>query len=231
MEYIIIENGIISAHCCGETLPEGATEVKDFYGIVGEPASYYNDKWERKTDEELIVEGLIPLPDGCKIDGGKLVPMTIEERVEAGIEEIPEGFKLENGEFVPMSRVEKIEAGIEEIPRGYKIESGELVAMSLIEKIESGIEEIPKGYKIINDEIVEMTGEEKLESGVISQQEYNEIQRQKIISELNVIDQKTTRPLRAILSGLGTDDDKSILQELEKQAQEKRIQLGAYNGE
>lgn len=188
MEYITISDGKITGHYCGETLPPGAIIVNDFNGCPGEPVEFYTPSWQRKSDIELIREGLIPIPLGYKLDGDKLTEMSL---------------------------LEKIQSGIEELPIGYKLENNEVIEMSLLEKIKEGL-------KLLNDTLVEMTDEEKLEEGLLTQEEYDKIQQNKIQEELNKLDAKTIRPLRAILSGNYTQEDKKTLEELEKKAKDLR---------
>lgn len=173
MEYITVKNGIITGHYCGQSLPVGAVEVKDFAGVVGDRTDYYKSDWTRKNEVELVKEGLQPMKYGYKWNEG-----------QTG--------------FVEMTQVEKIQAGLEEMPQRQKIEGGELVPM---------------------------TDEERLASGQITQAEYIEIHRGQILEEFDAIDRKTTRPLRAILAGIGTDEDREKLAELERQAEEKRAEL------
>ena len=225
MEYITISDGKITGHYCGETLPPGAKIVNDFNGCPGDPVEFYTHTWQRKSDIELIQEGLIPIPLGYKLDGDKLTEMSLAEKIQSGIEELPIGYKLEEGEILPLTQAEKIQSGIEELPIGYKLENNEVIEMSLLEKIKEGISEIPKGLKILNDTLVEMTDEEKLEEGLLTQEEYNKIQQNKIQEELNKLDAKTIRPLRAILSGNYTQEDKKTIEELEKKAKDLRQKL------
>lgn len=132
-----------------------------------------------------------------------------------------------NKDWTKKSLVELVKEGLKEIPIGFKFneDSSDFVEMSEIEKYKAGVIEIPLGYKIENDTLVKMTDEELLESGQITLAEYNEVKKQKIISELDYIDKKTTRPLRSILSGTGTDEDKLMLEDLENQANDLRSQL------
>lgn len=178
-EYITVENGIITGnYITDKKLPENAIPVKNFNGIVGEPITYYNEDWTRKSDIELMLKGFKDIPKGYKFNDDK-------------------------SDIVEMSQVEKIQAGLEELPQGQKIEGGELVPM---------------------------TDEERLASGQMTQAEYTEICRWQILAELDAIDRKTTRPLRAILAGIGTDEDREKLAELERQAEEKRAELDKLTG-
>ena len=173
-EYITIENGVITGNYITDgKVPEGAIVVNNWLGVVGDPVVYYDSDWNRKTDVELITEGIQPMPDGYKWNDTK-------------------------SDIIEMSQIERIQAGLEKMPQGFKIEGGQLVPM---------------------------TDEERLASGQMTQAEYDELRRGRILSELDMIDQKAIRPLRAILVGLGTDDDQERLAELERQAEEKRAEL------
>ena len=58
-----------------------------------------------------------------------------------------------------------------------------------------------------------------------TKEELNSIRKSEIYAELESIDTKTIRPLRAILNGLGTDSDKAKLTELEIKSTELRTEL------
>ena len=173
MEYITVENQVITGHYASDSIPEGAIPVTDFNGIVGEQVSYYNPDWTRKSDIELMLTGLMAIPDGYKINEEKtaLQEMTEDEKIIAGIKDLPQGQKIEDGKILPM------------------------------------------------------TDEEKLSAGQLTQEEYDRIQQGKIISELNDIDRKTIRCIRAILSGVFTEEDKIFLADMEKKAIELRKKL------
>jgi hypothetical protein len=47
---------------------------------IGEPVNFYNADWQRKTDRELLDDGLIELPDGFILDGDYIREMTYEEK-------------------------------------------------------------------------------------------------------------------------------------------------------
>lgn len=112
MQYIKVNNGIIIEHISSETPIEGAIPVSDFYGIVGDPVSYYNNDWTRKTDMELYAEGLKEVPKGKIIDGNNLRDMTEIEKIKANIIPLPYGMKISNDELVAMSQEELLEAGL-----------------------------------------------------------------------------------------------------------------------
>jgi len=50
-------------------------------------------------------------------------------------------------------------------------------------------------------------------------------QKNNLIAQLNIIDNKTIRPMRAINSGQGTDQDANKLRELEQQAESIRAKI------
>jgi hypothetical protein len=74
---------------------------------------FYTAGWRRKTDAELVAEGLVAVPAGLKLDaGGAFGPMTAEERVTAGLATPEPGFKAEGGRIAATSWPEKAEAGL-----------------------------------------------------------------------------------------------------------------------
>ena len=113
MEYLIIEDGLIKEHCCGPVLPDGAFKVDGFNGIVGEPVTYYNDNWSRKSDIELYRENIVEVPAGYRLnsDGTALFEMTQAERINARLETIPTGYKIESGGVVEKTAAEKLSDG------------------------------------------------------------------------------------------------------------------------
>ena len=70
MEYIIVENGIITAHRCGATKPENAITVPEgFAGYVGMPyAALKGDLTGLKPLSQQVSEGIVTVPDGYKIN-------------------------------------------------------------------------------------------------------------------------------------------------------------------
>lgn len=52
-----------------------------------------------------------------------------------------------------------------------------------------------------------------------------EIRKSEILARLSILDSKKVRPISAILAGSGTDEDKSMLQELESEATNLRDEL------
>lgn len=70
MEYIIVENGIITAHKCGASKPENAIEVPSgFGGYQGMKfAALKDDLSGPKPLPQQVSEGIIDLPDGYKVN-------------------------------------------------------------------------------------------------------------------------------------------------------------------
>ena len=70
MEYIIVENGIITAHRCGAQKPVNAIAVPDgFTGYVGMPyAALKDDLTGLKPLSQQVTEGIIEQPEGYKIN-------------------------------------------------------------------------------------------------------------------------------------------------------------------
>lgn len=83
------------------------------------------------------------------------------------------------------------------------------------------------GYEIKYDEL------QNIEALGYTEEEIQEQQKQglinQLIQQLDEIDLKTVRPLRAIQSGQGTEDDQQKLNELEAQAEAIRQQIRDLN--
>lgn len=109
MEYIKIENGIITAHYAGDMVDEDCIPLEgEFWGCVGEPVEWYDERWNRIDDMTLYATGKRPLPDGMRIndEGTGLVELTEEEMVLAGQKPVPFGRKIEGGRLVDKTRRE-----------------------------------------------------------------------------------------------------------------------------
>jgi PHD/YefM family antitoxin component YafN of YafNO toxin-antitoxin module len=75
--------------------------------------AFYTPEWKRKTDAELVAEGLLTVPAGLKLNAeGAFDPMNREERVIAGLDAPEPGFKVEDGRIVAMTLSEKVAAGL-----------------------------------------------------------------------------------------------------------------------
>ena len=115
-EVLKIENEKIIGHSIVNREPRGnEIVVNNWHGTVGEPLSFYNDDYTRKSNVELMVAGLIDIPQGYEIKEGKLEEIKIEtqepEKVEEEKEELPPQFKKENGEIVPKTMEEMLADG------------------------------------------------------------------------------------------------------------------------
>ncbi len=110
MNYIKIENGKIKGSFCSNEIPQGATEIPENANVrVGDDVAFYNVDWTRKTEIELVNEKLVPLKNGFKIDGDKIVEMTEVEKINAGFKELPKGKKIVDGELVEKTDKEKFD--------------------------------------------------------------------------------------------------------------------------
>ena len=114
-EVLKIENEKIVSHSIvNRELRKNEVAVNNWNGNIGEPLTFYNDDYTRKSDLELMELGLIDIPQGYEIKEGKLEEIKIEiqepEKVE-GLEELPPQFKKENGEIVPKTMEEMLADG------------------------------------------------------------------------------------------------------------------------
>lgn len=103
MEYLKVENGIITAHYAGDEPEKGCIPLDgEFWGSVGEPLEWYDENWNRIDDVTLYATGRRKIPDGMKIsdEGTDLVEMTDDEKVLAGLKPVPFGQKIEDGRLV-----------------------------------------------------------------------------------------------------------------------------------
>ena len=109
MEYLKIENGIITAHYAGDMTDEDCIPLDgEFWGCVGEPVDWYDEHWKRIDDITLYATGKRPLPNGMRLndEGTGLVELTEEEMVLAGQKPVPFGRKIEDGRLVDKTRRE-----------------------------------------------------------------------------------------------------------------------------
>lgn len=114
MEYLIVENGKIKAHRCSRSVPANAIIVENWRGSVGEPVDFYNKNWQRKSEFELMKEGLIEVPKGFKWNKSRtaIEEMTQVEKIEAGIEKLQENQIIENGEVRNLTNSELYKKGL-----------------------------------------------------------------------------------------------------------------------
>ena len=82
-EVLKIENGKITSHSIINRKPrENEIVVDNWNGTVGEPLTFYNDDYTRKSDIELMKAGLIDIPQGYEIKEGKLEEIKIEIEIQ-----------------------------------------------------------------------------------------------------------------------------------------------------
>ena len=97
--------------------------------------------------------------------------------------------------------------GKKTIPSSMKLLNDELVEMSQVEKNQANIESIPLGMKILNNQLVAKTLQELFNDGDITGEEYKVRYNAPILQELNELDIKAVRPLRAIITNTATKED------------------------
>lgn len=102
MEYIKIENGIITAHYAGDEPEEGCIPIEgEFWGCVGEPVEWYDEHWNRIDDITLIESGKKEMPEGMKFNDTHtdLVPMDEDELIIAGVKPLAFHQKIVDGKL------------------------------------------------------------------------------------------------------------------------------------
>ena len=102
MEYLKIENGIITAHYTGDMADEDCVPLEgEFWGCVGEPVSWYDEHWNRIDDITLIESGKKEMPEGMKFNDTHtdLVPMDEDELIIAGVKPLPIHQKIVDGKL------------------------------------------------------------------------------------------------------------------------------------
>ena len=83
----------------------------DAQTIPLEPLTFYTSDWKRKSNEQLIKEKLLPMPQGHVWEGEELRQMTNEERILEGLDNPQQGYKVENGKIIQMTLFERLDAG------------------------------------------------------------------------------------------------------------------------
>ena len=98
-KFLKIENDEIIEHISTSSCPDGYIPSQEFNGFIGEPTSYYNDDWSRKSDTELYREGLKEIPKGLKLlEDGSFIEKTDIEKIQDGEMDMPIGFKFNKDE-------------------------------------------------------------------------------------------------------------------------------------
>ena len=83
----------------------GHEVIRTEYGVdVFPPADYLLDNGEvrKKTQVELINEGMESLDPTEKIEGDQVLKKSRVELVQDGLQEMPEGMQIQDGEFYPI---------------------------------------------------------------------------------------------------------------------------------
>ena len=142
MEYIIIDNGVITKHGCSAQKPENALEVPSgFPGYVGLPfAALKDDLTGLKPLSQQVSEGIIDLPEGYKInaDDNEFIRM---EQSEIDAQYPPKTYALErsfdpvtvrktfdrNGNFGYWAPEDMVEMDGEQPGPAYRAQSGQWV--------------------------------------------------------------------------------------------------------
>lgn len=114
MEYLIVENGKIKSHRCSRSVPANAIVVENWRGSVGEPVDFYDKNWQRKSEFELMKEGLVEVPKGFKWNKFKtaLEEMTKVEKIKEGFEKLQKNQIIENGEIRELTNSEMYKKGL-----------------------------------------------------------------------------------------------------------------------
>lgn len=109
MEYLKIENGIITAHYAGDMVDEDCIPLDgEFWGAVGEPVEWYDKEWKRIDDITLYDTGVKQIPEGMKFNDEHtdLVEMDEEEKIIAGVKPLPFGQRVVDGKLEPIPQRE-----------------------------------------------------------------------------------------------------------------------------
>ena len=121
MEYIEIKSNIITGHYCG-AIPEKDNPAIE-YRIVENCAANIGDDIRLYTDlqtgikkplAQLVKEGLVPVPEGKKLNeaGTDFVDMTEAEKVSAGLIQLKADEKVEGAYVVKKTEKEQYDAGL-----------------------------------------------------------------------------------------------------------------------
>lgn len=75
-----------------------------------------------------------------------------------------------------------------------------------------------------------LPGRTKAEGDAIREAASRESERAAILAELDALDRRSARALRAVVAGTATDEDKSALAKIEDEAVSKRARLAELEG-
>ena len=120
MEYIEIKNNIIIGHYCG-AMPKQKDPVIEYRIVencvanIGDDIRMYSDiqAGTKKPLAQLVEEGLVPVPEGKKLNeaGTDFVDMTEAEKVAAGLIQLKADEKVEGDYIVKKSKKELYDEG------------------------------------------------------------------------------------------------------------------------
>ena len=120
MEYIEIKNNIIIGHYCG-AMPKQKDPVIEYRIIencvanIGDDIRIYSDlqAGTKKPLAQLVKEGLVPVPEGKKLNeaGTDFEYMTEAEKVAAGLIQLKADEKIEGSYIVKKSKKELYDEG------------------------------------------------------------------------------------------------------------------------
>ena len=121
MEYIERKNNIIIGHYCGDMPKDNNPEIEcriieNCAAHIGDDIRMYTDlqAGTKKPLAQLVKEGLIPVPEGKKLNeaGTNFVDMSEAEKVAAGLIQLKADEKLEGAYIVKKSEKEQYDAGL-----------------------------------------------------------------------------------------------------------------------
>ena len=120
MEYIEIKDNIIIGHYCGD-MPEEKNPAIEYRIIencaanIGDDIRMYTDlqAGTKKPLRQLVEEGLVPVPEGKKLNeaGTDFIDMTEAEKVTAGLIQLKADEKIEGDYIVKKSKKELYDEG------------------------------------------------------------------------------------------------------------------------
>ena len=121
MEYIEIKSNIITGHYCG-AMPEKDNPAIEYRIVencaanIGDDIRLYTDlqAGTKKPLAQLVKEGLVPVPEGKKLNeaGTDFVDMTEAEKVAAGLIQLKADEKVEGAYVVKKTEKEQYDAGL-----------------------------------------------------------------------------------------------------------------------
>lgn len=154
-EFMTVEKNIVTGIFCGTAEERSITLPANHQVRVGEPLTFYNEDYTRKSEVQLMQEELIPIPQGYKIDDNNLVEMTYDEKIIAGLEQLPNGMKIVDDKILPMTEDEKLQVMTEEEKANYHrqkrdslLNEVDTLLLKYTEQVELGIININEKYRL-----------------------------------------------------------------------------------